>query len=270
MASLNYLLTSHVWEQDHNGYSHQGPTFINALLTRKSDALRLYFPPDANCLLAVAEHVLQSRDRINLIVASKKPLPQWLSLADARAHCAAGASVWDWTARGGGIPEVVLAAIGDVPTREILAAASLLAQNVPELSVRVVNVVDLLVLDHPTHHERGVSGERFADLFGDDTPVVMAFHGYPGVVHELVNKRPNAERFHVRGYQEEGTTTTPFDMLVRNGMSRFDLAIEALARTGRPDHPAANVFRGEIAAQQAYIAEHGEDPPALVGWRWGE
>ncbi len=270
VASLNYLLTSHIWEQDHNGYSHQGPGFIDTLLTRKSNATRIYLPPDANCLLAVMAHVFDSRGRVNLVVASKKPLPQYLAIADAVAHCAAGAGVWRWACHGAAEPDVVLAAAGDVPTRETLAAAELLRRHAPELSVRVVNVVDLLVLETPERHERGLTQAAFAALFTERAPVVMAFHGYPGVVHALVYRRPEPARFHVRGYQEEGTTTTPFDMLVRNGMSRFDLAIEALHRTGRQGHPAASMFRERIAAQQAYIAVHGEDPTELVGWRWGD
>ena len=268
VASLNYLLTSHIWEQDHNGYSHQGPGFINTLLTRKSDQTRIYLPPDANCLLAVMRHAFESTGRVNLVVASKKPLPQWLGIDDAVAHCAAGAGVWEWACHGGA-PDVVLAAAGDVPTRETLAAAELLRRHAPEMSVRVVNVVDLLVLEHPDRHARGLPGEAFTTLFTAAAPVVFAFHGYPGVVHELVYHRPEPTRFDVHGYREEGTTTTPFDMLVRNGTSRFDLAIAALRSTGRETHPAIAGLQAEIAAQQAYIAEHGEDPADLVGWRWG-
>jgi xylulose-5-phosphate/fructose-6-phosphate phosphoketolase len=270
VASLNYLLTSHIWEQDHNGYSHQGPGFINTLLTRKSSQIRIYLPPDANCLLATMRHVFESRGRVNLVVASKKPLPQWLGLDDAIAHCAEGAGTWPWASHGDGAPhgdgasDVVLAAAGDVPTRETVAAAALLRRHAPELATRVVNVVDLLVLETPAQHERGLDEARFLALFTAEAPVIMAFHGYPGVIHELVYRRPNPERFHVHGYREEGTTTTPFDMLVRNGMSRFHLAIDALERSGRGDHAAVAAFREQIDVQQAYIAEHGEDPAGLV------
>jgi xylulose-5-phosphate/fructose-6-phosphate phosphoketolase len=265
ISSLNYLLTSHVWEQDHNGYSHQGPTFINSLMTRKSNALRIFLPPDANCLLAVMHEVMESRDRINLVVASKKPLPQWLSWQAAQAHCAAGASMWEWAGHGAA-PDVVLAAAGDVPTREVVAAAELLERLAPTLAVRVVNVVDLLCLDHPEHHASGLSPEHFAALFTEEAPVVMAFHGYPGVVYELLYKRPQPNRFHVHGYQEEGTTTTPFDMLVRNDMSRWNLAIAAL-RFHDGGETAVTSLREMIARQQAYIAEHGEDPPDVVEWK---
>jgi len=266
VASLNYLVTSHVWEQDHNGYSHQGPAFINMLLTKKAAITRVYLPPDANCLLSVADHCLESRGYINLIVASKKPMPQWLAMDAARRHCAAGASVWEWASTDAEHPEVVLAAAGDVPTRETVAAAWWLRRIVPDLRVRVVNVVDLYTLQSPRDHPHGLSVDRFAELFGPTTDVVFAFHGYPNVIHELIHHRPEPQRFHVRGYVEEGTTTTPFDMTVLNRMSRYDLAIEALRRTGRGD--ASGVFEHKLAEHRRYIREHDEDMPEVQTWRW--
>jgi xylulose-5-phosphate/fructose-6-phosphate phosphoketolase len=268
VASLNYLVTSHVWEQDHNGYSHQGPSFINTLLTKKAAITRIYLPPDANCLLSVADHCLRSRGYINLVVASKKPMPQWLSMGEAMRHCAAGASEWDWASHGGADAELVLAAAGDVPTRETLAAAWLLRREAPDLRVRVVNVVDLYTMQSPRDHPHGIQAERFAKLFGERTEVVFAFHGYPNVVHELIHHRPDPQRFHVRGYIEEGTTTTPFDMTVLNRMSRYDLAIEALRRTGRADR--TGVFERKLAEHRRYVREHGEDLPEVQEWRWAE
>jgi xylulose-5-phosphate/fructose-6-phosphate phosphoketolase len=271
LASLNYLLTSHVWEQDHNGFSHQGPTFMNLLNTRHPELVRIYLPPDANCLLSVAEHCLQSRGTINLIVASKKPMPQWLSMPEARRHCARGASVWEWAGSGDGAPDIVLAAAGDVPTRETLAAAWWLRREIPELRVRVVNVVDLYTLDSRSDHPHGLDEAAFADLFPPSTDVVFAFHGYPGLIHELIYRRPNPERFHVRGYIEEGTTTTPFDMTVVNRMSRYDLAIEALRRSPRLRSRAANpigVFERKLTEHSAYIRAEGRDSPEILDWRW--
>ncbi|HEX5436600.1 MAG TPA: phosphoketolase family protein [Gemmatimonadaceae bacterium] len=268
VASLNYLVTSHVWEQDHNGYSHQGPSFINMLLTKKAAITRVYLPPDANCLLSMADHCLKSRGYINLIVASKKPMPQWLSMDDALRHCAAGASAWNWAGTGDGPADVILAAAGDVPTRETVAAAWWLRREVPDLRVRVVNVVDLYALQSPRDHPHGLSDERFVGLFGSATDVVFAFHGYPNVVHELIHHRPNPQRFHVRGYVEEGTTTTPFDMTVLNRMSRYDLAIEALHRTGRANR--TGVFERKLEEHRLYIREHDEDMPEVQEWRWAE
>jgi len=268
VASLNYLVTSHVWEQDHNGYSHQGPSFINMLLTKKAAITRVYLPPDANCLLSMADHCLRSRGYINLIVASKKPMPQWLPMDVARRHCAAGASEWEWASTRGGEPDVILAAAGDVPTRETVAAAWWLRREAPDLRVRVVNVVDLYALQSPRDHPHGLPDDRFTQLFGRTTDVIFAFHGYPNVVHELIHHRPDPQRFHVRGYFEEGTTTTPFDMTVLNHMSRYDLAIQALRRTGRGDRTA--VFERKLEAHHRYIREHDEDMPEVQEWRWTE
>ncbi len=268
VASLNYLVTSHVWEQDHNGYSHQGPSFINTLLTKKAAISRIYLPPDANCLLSVADHCLRSRGYINLVVASKKPMPQWLSMDEARRHCAVGASEWAWASNDGDAADIVLAAAGDVPTRETLAAAWWLRRELPDLRVRVVNVVDLYTIQSPRDHPHGLPVEEFARLFGDRTEVVFAFHGYPNVIHELIHHRPDPQRFHVRGYVEEGTTTTPFDMTVLNKMSRYDIAIEALRRTGHGDR--TGVFERKLEEHSRYIREHGEDMPEVQEWRWAE
>jgi xylulose-5-phosphate/fructose-6-phosphate phosphoketolase len=268
VSSLNFLVTSHVWEQDHNGYSHQGPTFINMLLTKKARTTRVYLPPDANTLLAVAEHCLRGTDRINLIVASKKPMPQWLSIDAARRHAERGASVWEWASTGSDRPDVILAAAGDVPTREVVAAAWWLRREAPDLRVRVVNVVDLFALQSRRDHPHGLPDDRFVELFGTDTEVVFAFHGYPNVIHELIHHRPSPQRFHVRGYVEEGTTTTPFDMTVLNRMSRYDLAIEALRRTGRPDR--SGVFTAALERHHEYIRRHDRDMLDVLDWRWNE
>jgi xylulose-5-phosphate/fructose-6-phosphate phosphoketolase len=274
VASLNYLLTSEGWRQEHNGYSHQGPGFINLLLDKKESVVRVYLPPDANCLLVTLEHCLQTTDCINLIVASKQPLPQWSSLAEARAHCRSGASTWEWASTGDASdPDVVLAAAGAIPTVETLAAAQLLAVDAPELRVRVVNVCDLLVLMHHRDHPHGMSPEEFETLFTADRPVIFDFHGYPSAIHQLVHHRPEPERFHVKGYDEEGTTTTPFDLLVMNGVSRYQLAIEALRRAPGWSSRAGEAIRSyeeQLITHRAYIVEHGEDPPEIANWAWGD
>jgi xylulose-5-phosphate/fructose-6-phosphate phosphoketolase len=273
IASLNYLLTSHVWEQDHNGFSHQGPTFMNVLMTRPPEIARIYLPPDANCLLSVMDHCLQSRGYINLVVASKKPMPQWLSMEAAQRHCAQGASVWEWASNDAGKPDVILAAAGDVPTRETLAAAWWLRRELPELKVRVVNVVDLYALDSRSDHPHGLDEAAFEALFTRSTDVVFAFHGYPGVIHELIYRRSEPSRFHVRGYIEQGTTTTPFDMTVVNRMSRYHLAIEALRRSARLRSRATDVieiFRRKLTAHSAYIKAHGRDMPEVLDWHWSD
>ncbi len=272
VASLNYLLTSHVWEQDHNGYSHQGPTFINTLMMKKSAEVRIYLPPDANCLLAISEHCLRGQGLINLIVASKKPQWQWLDLEAARAHCARGASIWEWASCTGD-PDVVLAGAGDVPMREAVAAAWLLRREMPGLKLRVVNVVDLLTLESKGDHPHGMDEASFAALFTDTAPVVFAFHGYPLLIHELIYRRPDPGRFHVKGYAEEGTTTTPFDMLVVNGISRYDIAIEVLHRAGRVRAEAGDVirtFETVLTEHKAYITANGDDMPEIANWRWSE
>lgn len=272
IASLNFLLTSHAWRQDHNGYSHQGPGFINTLLTKKGAVTRIYLPPDTNCLLSVAEHCLQSRNYINLIVVSKAPSPQWLDVDAARAHCERGVSIWEWASNDdGGEPDVVLAAAGDVPTQEALAAVWLLRRDLPDLRVRFINVVDLLTLDSHRNHPHGLDDEAFARLFTDAAPVVFAFHGYQRVIHELIYRRSNPARFHVRGYNEEGTTTTPFDMVVRNELSRYHLAILALRHATRLRSRAGALidrYEERLAAHRVYIGEHDEDLPEVRDWTW--
>lgn len=272
VPSLNVLLTSTCWRNDHNGFSHQGPGFMDTLLTKKGTVARIYLPPDANCLLSVADHCFRSKSYVNLIIIDKQPQLQWLDIDAAREHCARGASVWDWAGTdGGGKPDVVLACAGDIATQETLAAAWWLRKKVPTLKVRVVNVVDLMALASPTEHPHGMTAERFEALFTDDTDVVFAFHGYAGAVHQLLHGRPQASRFHVRGYREEGTTTTPFDMVVLNQTSRFHLAIEALRRARRPpDHAEvlADECREILRQHTTYVREHLEDMPAIEGWTW--
>jgi xylulose-5-phosphate/fructose-6-phosphate phosphoketolase len=271
-ASLNLLLTSDAWRQDHNGYSHQNPGFINSLLTKKGTVLRITLPPDANTLLETISRCLRSTGYINLVVATKQPLPQWLSMDEAKAHATAGASIWRWASTDEGIdPDVVLASAGMIPTHEALAATDLLRRDVPDLRVRVVNVMDLMRLESRRSHPHALEGEPFDALFTADKPVVFSFHGYPSAIHQLISARPNATRFHVRGYSEEGITTTPFDMLIRNGNSRYQLAIEALRRAERTDRAAtAAVDRYRLAIEEhgRYIREHGEDPTEITSWRW--
>ncbi|HUR28111.1 MAG TPA: phosphoketolase family protein [Planctomycetota bacterium] len=268
VASLNFLLTSHSWRQDHNGYSHQGAGFIDNLLSKKSSIVRVYLPCDANTLLVAAQHCLASKQYVNLIVASKNAMPQWLSLAAAHEHAERGASTWDWAGHGVGPPHVVLACAGDTPTLETLAASQLLRRIAPDLVTRVVNVFDLFALASRADHPHGLDDAAFQALFGDGE-VVFAFHGYPRDVHELVHHRPDPQRFHVRGYVEEGTTTTPFDMVVRNGMSRFQLATEALRRAGHPRFAElSRELAATLALHRAYIEEHGDDPPEITGWSW--
>jgi xylulose-5-phosphate/fructose-6-phosphate phosphoketolase len=274
VASLNILLTSTAWRQDHNGFSHQGPGLIDVVLSKKGTVSRIYLPPDANSLLSVADHCFRSRNYVNLIVIDKQPQLQWLDLETARAHCARGASVWPWAGSpDDGPPDVVLAAAGDVPTLEVIAAAWLLRCRAPSLRVRVVNVVDLMTLFAPRFHPHGLTDEAFVALFTVATPVVFAFHGYQRAVHELIHGRPNAERFHVRGFNEEGTTTTPFDMVVRNGMSRYHLCLEALRRAPQGEARGAALVahcRAMLDRHPGYIREHFEDMPEVRDWRWSE
>lgn len=269
LASFNYLLTSHTWRQDHNGYSHQGPGFIDTVVNKKSEVIRIYFPPDANCLLNIMEHCLASRDYINLVVAGKQPQLQWLDMEEARAHCDAGASQWRWAGNTDGEPDVVLAGCGDAPTLEVMAAAWLLRKHIPQLKVRVVNVVDLMALPPPEQHPHGMEHPAFNDLFTLSAPVIFAFHGYVRIIHDLVHGRSEPERFHVRGFMEEGTTTTPFDMVVLNEISRYHLAIEAIRRSGYgPEHAAAHLFEQKLQEHHQYIREHLEDMPEVRDWRW--
>ena len=272
VASLNVLLTSTCWRNDHNGFSHQGPGLIDVMLSKRGTVARIYLPPDANCLLSVADHCLRSRDYVNLIVVDKQPHLQYLPIDDAVEHCARGASVWQWASNDHDLePDVVLAAAGDVPTMETLAAAEWLRRRVPELKVRVVNIVDLMTLFPSDRHPHGMSETAFAELFTADKPVVFAFHGYQRAVHEIVHGRVHAERFHVRGFAEQGTTTTPFDMLVLNGMSRYDLCIEALSRATRIRQQAPALIaelESSIRKAVAYTREHFQDPPEIQTWTW--
>jgi xylulose-5-phosphate/fructose-6-phosphate phosphoketolase len=272
VASLNMLLTSTCWRNDHNGFSHQGPGLIDILISMSGDVVRVYLPPDANCLLSVADHCLRSRNYVNLIVIDKQPELQYLSMEAAREHCARGASVWEWASNGGGgDPDVILGCAGDIPTLEALAAAALLREHVPELRIRFVNVVDLLALTPAPVHAHSLTAQAFAELFTEDVDVVMAFHGYARAFHQIVHGRPNAARFHVRGYNEHGTTTTPFDMVVLNEMSRYHLVLEALRRVRRVPDGAAQLeqhCRDMLERHHAYVREHLEDMPQITGWRW--
>jgi xylulose-5-phosphate/fructose-6-phosphate phosphoketolase len=270
VPSLNILLTSTAWRNDHNGFSHQGPGLIDVMLSKRGSVARIYLPPDANCLMSVADHCLRSRNYVNLIVIDKQPQLQYLDMESAIEHCAQGASIWHWASNDEGFePDVVLACAGDIPTMETLAAADWLHQHVPELRVRVVNVVDLMTLFPPEHHPHGMNADRFVDLFTEESPVVFAFHGYQRAIHQIVHGRPNAERFHVRGFNEQGTTTTPFDMVVLNGMSRYDLAIEALKRARRLRPQAPDLIaelRTLITDAVEYSRQHFEDLPEIRDW----
>jgi len=274
IPSLNVLLTSTCWRNDHNGFSHQGPGLIDVMLTKRGTVARIYLPPDANCLLSVTDHCLRSRNYVNLIVADKQAHLQYLPIDEAIAHCARGASIWEWASNeyeDGQEPDVVLAAAGDVPTLEILAAADWLRTNVPDLRFRVVNVVDLMTLFPPGVHPHGMSETAFVDLFTASKPVIFAFHGYQRAIHEIIHGRVNAQRFHVRGYCEQGTTTTPFDMVMLNDMSRFHLAIEALRRSERFQQQASNwipQLEHQITAAVAYTRAYLEDPPEIRDWMW--
>jgi xylulose-5-phosphate/fructose-6-phosphate phosphoketolase len=274
VPSLNILLTSTCWRNDHNGFSHQGPGLIDTVLSLKGSVARIYLPPDANCLLSVANHCLRSRDYVNLIVIDKQPEPQWLALDAANRHCAAGASIWPWAGNElghPGEPDVVLAAAGDTPTLEVVAAAWLLRKHAPSLKVRVVNVVDLMCLYPGVIHPHALDETKFTEMFTADKPIVFAFHGYPRAIHAIVHGRTRAERFHVRGFIEEGTTTTPFDMVVRNKVSRFHLCIEALRQSSYADAgPLIEWSNGMLAKHESYIREHGEDMPEVRDWVWTE
>jgi len=272
IASLNVLLTSTCWRNDHNGFSHQGPGLIDSMISLRGSVVRVYLPPDANCLLAIADHCLRSTDYVNLIVADKQAHLQYLGIDEAYAHAAAGASTWPWaSSHDGESPEIVLACAGDVPTLETLAAAALLRESVPDLRFRLVNVIDLMSLTPPDAHPHGLDGERFAELFGSDLEVVMAFHGYARAAHQLLHGRLHPGRFHVHGYSEMGTTTTPFDMVVLNQMSRYHLAIDVLRRVPRNLPGAGELERHceeMLARHHHYVREHFEDMPEIAGWRW--
>ena len=273
IASLNYLLSSHVWRQDHNGFSHQDPGFIDHVVNKKAEVIRVYLPPDANCLLHVTDRCLRSRNLVNVIVAGKQPAPQWLTMEQAIRHCDRGIGIWDWASNDrGSDPDVVMACCGDVPTLETLAAVEIIRRHVPDMKVRVVNVVDLMTLQPQQAHPSGLSDGDFDALFTRDRPVVFAFHGYPWLIHRLTYRRANHDNFHVRGYREEGTTTTPFDMCVLNGLDRFSLVGEVIDRVPALASRAAyakQAIRDALIDHRQYITAHGEDDPRILNWRWG-
>jgi xylulose-5-phosphate/fructose-6-phosphate phosphoketolase len=273
VASLNYLLTSHVWRQDHNGFSHQDPGFIDHVMNKKAEVIRVYLPPDTNTLLSVADHCLRSRDYVNVVVAGKNDTPDWLSMDEAVLHATRGAGIWDWAGNEepSAEPDVVLACAGDAPTLEVMAAVSILREHLPELKVRVVNVVDLMRLQPHTEHPHGMSDPEFDAMFTTDKPVIFAYHGYPWLIHRLTYRRTNHPNIHVRGYKEEGTTTTPFDMLVINDMDRFRLVIDVLDRVPRLGARTALVRQKMIdlrARHHQWTREHGEDLPEVRDWVW--
>ncbi|MEV4847535.1 phosphoketolase family protein [Micromonospora matsumotoense] len=271
VPSLNYLLTSHVWRQDHNGTSHQDPGFIDHVVNKKAEVIRVYLPPDANTLLSVTDHCLRSRDYVNVIVAGKQPAPTWLDMDEAALHCARGLGIWNWASNDDGEPDVVLAAAGDVPTYEILAATDLLRRHLPDLKVRVVNVVDLMRLQPDSEHPHGLPAPDFDAIFTTDRPIIVAYHGYPWLIHRLTYRRTNHHNMHVRGYKEEGTTTTPFDMLVVNDMDRFHLVMDVIDRVPGLGRKAA-VLRQQMvdkrAEHRAYVRRTGEDLPEIRDWVW--
>jgi xylulose-5-phosphate/fructose-6-phosphate phosphoketolase len=273
IASLNYLLSSHVWRQDHNGFSHQDPGFIDHVVNKKAEVVRVYLPPDANCLLSVTDHCLRSRNYINVVVAGKQPAPVWLTMDEAIKHCTAGVGIWKWASNDKeGEPDVVMACCGDVPTLETLAAVDLLRNHLPELKVRVINVVNLMKLQPASEHPHGLSDHDFDTLFTKDKPIVFAFHGYPWLIHRLTYRRTNHKNIHVRGYKEEGTTTTPFDMVVLNELDRFHLVqdvIDRLPQLGSRAAYAKQAIRDALIKHRQYINERGEDHPFVLSWKWG-
>jgi xylulose-5-phosphate/fructose-6-phosphate phosphoketolase len=270
IASLNYLLSSHVWRQDHNGFSHQDPGFLDVVMNKKADVVRVYLPPDANCLLSVTDHCLRSRHYVNVIVAGKQPALQYLDMDSAIRHCTAGIGIWEWASNDQGAePDVVMACCGDIPTLETLAAADLLRKEIPDLKVRVVNVVDLMTLQPASEHPHGLPDREFDSIFTVDKPIVFAFHGYPWLIHRLTYRRRNHDNIHVRGYKEEGTTTTPFDMTVLNELDRFHLAGDVIHRVPRLQNIAAHtkqMLRNRLIEHKLYIAKHGDDMPAIRDW----
>ncbi len=272
IASLNYLLTSHVWRQDHNGFTHQDPGFIDLVVNKKADIVRVYLPPDANTLLSVADHCLRSRHYVNVIVAGKQPALQWLDMESAIEHCTIGIGIWEWASNDKDVePDVVMACAGDIPTLETLAAVDLLRQHFPDIKIRVVNVVDLMSLQPPSEHPHGISDGDFNSMFTVDKPVMFAYHGYPWLIHRLTYRRKNHDNIHVRGYKEEGTTTTPFDMTVLNDLDRFHLAGDIVDRVPRLQRMSAHFkqfLRNKLVEHKNYIREHGEDLPEVRDWKW--
>ena len=274
IASLNYLLSSHVWRQDHNGFSHQDPGFLNHVANKKAEVVRIYLAPDANCLLSVTDHCLRSRNYVNVVVAGKQLTPQWLTMDEAIKHCEGGLGIWDWASNDrGGEPDVVMACCGDVPTLETLAAVDLLRRHAPDLKVRVVNIVNLMKLQHERQHPHGLSDKDFDTLFTVNKPVIFAFHGYPSLIHRLTYNRTNHRNIHVHGYKEEGTTTTPFDMCVLNELDRFHLVSDVIDRVPKLGPRAAyakQIIRDKLIDHREYICRYGDDMPEISGWRWGQ
>jgi xylulose-5-phosphate/fructose-6-phosphate phosphoketolase len=272
IASLNYLLSSHVWRQDHNGFTHQDPGFIDHAVNKKGEIIRVYLAPDANTLLSIGDHCLRSRNYINVIVAGKQPALNYLSMDDAIAHCTRGLGTWDWASTDmAGETDVVLACAGDIPTLETLAAADLIRQHLPDLKVRVVNVVDLMRLQPPSEHPHGMSDAEFDTLFTTNRPVIFAYHGYPWLVHRLTYRRTNHDNIHVRGYKEEGTTTTPFDMVMLNDLDRFHLVMDVIDRVPGLGSKAAHIrqrMEDERLRHRQYTRDHGQDPPDILNWVW--
>jgi xylulose-5-phosphate/fructose-6-phosphate phosphoketolase len=272
ISSLNYLLTSHVWRQDHNGFSHQDPGFIDFVMNKKADIIRVYLPPDANCLLSVADHCLRSRNYVNVIVAGKQPELQWLDMEAAIEHCTQGIGVWSWASTDQGVePDVVMACAGDVPTLETLAAVDLLRQRFPDIKIRVVNVVDLMTLQPSTEHPHGLSDRDFNSMFGTDRHIIFAYHGYPWLIHRLTYRRAGHDNLHVRGYKEEGTTTTPFDMTVMNDLDRYHLAGDVVDRVPRLQRIGAHFKQfllDKLVEHKQYVHEHGDDMPEVKNWSW--
>jgi xylulose-5-phosphate/fructose-6-phosphate phosphoketolase len=272
IASLNYLLTSHVWRQDHNGFSHQDPGFIDHVVNKKADVVRVYVPPDANCLLSVADHCLRSRHYVNVIVAGKQPALQYLDMDSAIEHCTNGIGIWAWASSDKDTePDVVMACAGDIPTLETLAAVDLLRQSFPDIKIRVVNVVDLMTIQPHTEHPHGLTDNDFDSLFTLDKPIIFAYHGYPWLIHRLTYRRHNHDNLHVRGYKEEGTTTTPFDMTVLNNLDRFSLAGDVVDRVPRLQRTGAHFkqsLRNKLVQHKQYIREFGEDMPEIRDWTW--
>lgn len=273
IGSLNYFLSSHVWRQDHNGFSHQDPGFIDHVVNKKADVIRVYLPPDANTLLCVTDHCLRSRDYVNVVVAGKQPAPQWLTMSEAVRHCAMGVSIWDWASSDqGSEPDVVMACCGDVPTLETLAAVQLLREHLPELKVRVINVVNLMKLQPEREHPHGLSDRDFDGLFTRDKPIIFAFHGYPWLIHRLTYRRTNHDNLHVRGYKEEGTTTTPFDMVVLNELDRFHLVEDVIDRLPQLGARAAyfkQAIHAKLIEHREHIEKYGDDMSQISGWKWG-